>query len=439
MLPSLSTSDLTYGCGIDGELILFEGLGGGVSPPRAQSAVTGIAPETLLQARTLLWDRPNRLIVSSRDLLFFDVEADGTLLLATNVSTPLSSSPSKFPGGGDAGINGLIRVTDVENNTLVVGAGMPGILVTALVASDQAAHPVSFGSLNVSAKGWLDAAYDIDSYQPKPSSGLLSEVASSPSSSQPPPPPPPGLELPVVSTVAVVVSAHQRNSNSVVGVIQLTNPATGAIQPPAEWTFLGGVDLPSEAGAARGCNRVRVHQRSRRAAFSCFGGGVGRDVVGFIDLTDVSHPNVTSVVCGARSRCPRDVYCCSVVVRTTFTSASFLPSLLRRSLQVPFVSQQPTGMLVVGDVLFVAGELDLMAFDMRNSTPAAFLSPPLLATCGTACRQVGNATGQNFHSLGYVVARATEDFKVTSPRTPPRARSRAHHVHACIYFPCGQV
>ena len=68
--------------------------------------------------------------------------------------------------------------------------------------------------------------------------------------------------------------------------------------------------------------------------------------------------------------------------------------------QVSFVSQQPTGMLLVGDVLFVAGELDFMAFDMRNSTPAAALSPPLLATCGSVCRQVGNATGQNFHSLG---------------------------------------
>ena len=276
VLPSLAASDFTYGCGIDGELTLFTGLAAGSSPkPTSQLAAPGIGAERLLQARTLLWDHRDRLIVSSRDLLFFDVEADGTLRLATNVSTPLSRSPSKFPGGGDAGINGLIRVTDAENNTLVIGAGMPGVLVTAIIAADQPSRPVSFGSVNVSDKGWLDAAYDIATYQPNLSSDLESSV----------------------STVAVVVSAHQHNSQHVVGVVQLMDPGTGVIQPPSDWTLLGGVDLPATAGAARGCNRVRVHQRSRRAAFSCFGGGAGRDLVGFIDLSDPSRPNITSMVC----------------------------------------------------------------------------------------------------------------------------------------------
>ena len=105
----------------------------------------------------------------------------------------------------------------------------------------------------------------------------------------------------------------------------------------------------------------------------------------------------------------------------------------------PFVSQQPTGMLVVGDALFgtrplqtlavthtlprancqairlsvrpavsvltrlvagsiaVAGEHDLMVFDMRSSAR----SPPLVATCGAACAAVGDASGQNFHSIAY--------------------------------------
>ena len=67
--------------------------------------------------------------------------------------------------------------------------------------------------------------------------------------------------------------------------------------------------------------------------------------------------------------------------------------------QVPFVTQQPTGMMIVGDVLFVAGELDIMAFDMSSSNSSA--APVLLATCGAACARVGNATGQNFHSMDY--------------------------------------
>lgn len=65
---------------------------------------------------------------------------------------------------------------------------------------------------------------------------------------------------------------------------------------------------------------------------------------------------------------------------------------------IPFVSQQPTGMLVVGDALIVAGELDMMVFDMSKPGGAP---PPLLATCGAACSKVGKDPGQNFHSVTY--------------------------------------
>ena len=40
-----------------------------------------------------------------------------------------------------------------------------------------------------------------------------------------------------------------------------------------------------------------------------------------------------------------------------------------------------------------------MVFDMRASAR----SPPLVATCGATCAAVGDAEGQNFHSVAYKV------------------------------------
>lgn len=50
---------------------------------------------------------------------------------------------------------------------------------------------------------------------------------------------------------------------------------------------------------------------------------------------------------------------------------------------VRFVTEQPTGMTVVGDVLFVAGGLELMAFDMAAKV-GSDEAPPVLGTCGAA-------------------------------------------------------
>ena len=229
-------------------------------------------------------------------------------------------------------------------------------------------HPVAYGSINIAAAGWLDAAYDLDAYQ---------------STSN---------ETPVV----VVVSARQLTTKQMLAVVELADPFTGVFHPtPSDWKLLGSVHLPPAvqqpppprmdaptvaarggAGAGRGgagvphtgCNRVRVHHRSKLAIFSCFGGGAGNDVVGFVDLTDTSTPKMLGTV--------------------------------------PFVTQQPTGMLVVGDAVFVAGELDIMVFNLRGGGAAGMRSahaplPPLVATCGAACTQVGTAHGQNFHSLAY--------------------------------------
>ena len=75
------------------------------------------------------------------------------------------------------------------------------------------------------------------------------------------------------------------------------------------------------------------------------------------------------------------------------------PAVLKEA-AVPFVTEQPTGMLVVGNVVFVAGGRDLMAFDM-----AAKVAPtepaPVLATCGAACAGVAHDPGQNLHSMSY--------------------------------------
>jgi hypothetical protein len=66
---------------------------------------------------------------------------------------------------------------------------------------------------------------------------------------------------------------------------------------------------------------------------------------------------------------------------------------------VPFATRQPTGMLLVGDALFVAGDRDIMVFDMRAAAPSG--APPLLATCGAACAEVASSEGQNFHSMAH--------------------------------------
>ena len=136
---------------------------------------------------------------------------------------------------------------------------------------------------------------------------------------------------------------------------------------PENWKAAG--TLPASVlgtvgwgASGRGCNRVRVHHDSRRAVFSCFGGGHGHASVGFVDLTVPAKPRLMATV--------------------------------------PFVTEQPTGMLVVGDVVFVAGGRDLMAFDMAAKV-AATEPAPILATCGAACAGVARDPGQNLHSMSY--------------------------------------
>ena len=67
---------------------------------------------------------------------------------------------------------------------------------------------------------------------------------------------------------------------------------------------------------------------------------------------------------------------------------------------VKFVTEQPTGMLVVGGAVIAAGGRELMVFDMLAKV-ATDQPPPLLGTCGAVCTPVGIEPGQNFHSVAY--------------------------------------
>jgi hypothetical protein len=109
---------------------------------------------------------------------------------------------------------------------------------------------------------------------------------------------------------------------------------------------------------------MHPHIRSQTEAHSPSGASHalrGGDLVGFVDLKEPSKPRVISAV--------------------------------------PFVSKEPTGMLIVNDALIVAGEHDMMVFDMRASTPTrefaypAAAGPPTAAASRTcACAPPGCLT-----------------------------------------------
>ena len=273
---------------------------------------------TLLQSRAMLWYN-KQLVVSNRDFLFYDVESDGGLKLARNISV---DAPA-FWDDEKQGTNGMMVGTDSQGTTLLVGAAMPGMLVAVSLQRHGSGAPQAFGYRNGAAFG-LGGIYDIDGYHPG---------ARAPHPTQGVPP------------LAVVVSPAKHKSQAILGVIQMHDATTSAFLPTTQWKQLGSVSFDQVVRSAgtnvtTGCNRVRVHQASARVVFSCFGSkrehGVSwlhsvlhalhpvcrltptcfdaQDIVGFVDLADPSNPVLISTM--------------------------------------PFVSQQPTGMLVVGDALF---------------------------------------------------------------------------------------
>ena len=175
----------------------------------------------------------------------------------------VSIDSSAFWADTKQGINGLITAEDAHGTTLLVGAAMQGVLVAAtLPPRGSAAAPQAFGHRDTNGSDWgLAGAYDLDT---------LRAPDLPPQKGTPP--------------LVVVVSPHSSNT---LGVISMHDSGTNAFLPPASWRQLGAVPFREVKAAAEsssgfdpeqnvsgGCNRVRVHQQSRRAAFSCFGSKV---------------------------------------------------------------------------------------------------------------------------------------------------------------------
>ena len=136
----------------------------------------------------------------------------------------------------------------------------------------------------------------------------------------------------------------------------LISAADGSILKPAQWKVTATLAPPTDWPASSGCNRIRV---SGSIAFiSCFAA----------QLNSVYAVNLSSMK----------------IVSTH-----------------KFVDEQPTGMIIVGKALLVAGGRGLMAFNI--STPAA---PALVASCNggdgsKTCGRIARSGSQNFHSMGH--------------------------------------
>lgn len=128
---------------------------------------------------------------------------------------------------------------------------------------------------------------------------------------------------------------------------------------PSNWTQVGATwTAPSTAGWSThtGCNRVRAYDGV--AFVACFGVGE-HGVVVAVDL-DVAAPQL----------------------------------LWQRE----FVDKQPTGMLLSGRALVVAGGRDLMVWNVSDARRAGVV----VASCGAACSAALPGEGQNAHSMALV-------------------------------------
>ena len=323
---------MVFGGGINGEFVAVDYT---VSPesPVLDSRTTGPA---FAQSRTLKWVGRNStcsgrrtdgggsilLLVANRDMLFYNASsasasskpvlvqnlsfaAANLTNLAVGAAATVTAAAAAWPAVAvavvaaatkpDGGINGVVEVTSPAGQTMLVGATMHRMTLVAarLVAAGGGTRATEWARFGV--YGLDSPAYDIDAVS-TPSGPMLVTVG-----------PAEGNEaaFPVLRTYNV------------------TDPGTGLFRDKWQAAGVAKRSWPN----AKGCNRVRVHQRSRRAVFSCFGGD---DLVGFVDLRDASRPSITG------------------------TTA--------------YISEQPTGMLVVGDAVIVAGGRDMMVFDMRVRT-----------------------------------------------------------------------
>eukprot|EP01043_Picozoa_sp_COSAG02_P057969 COSAG02_NODE_7131_length_3166_cov_1.967069_4_plen_279_part_00 len=215
----------------------------------------------------------------------------------------------------------MIIVSDSQGTTLLVGAAMQGQLVAATLVlhGSEIGMPQAFGFRATQGAWQMGGAYDIDAYSPS---------SEAPHPVQPVPP------------LAVVVSPlRSGTTKNILGIVQMHDSTTNAFLPPDQWKQLGAVpfrDVVASSGTNRttGCNRVRVHARTKRAAFSCapsfphnavsesslvhncmltaiktarshvvstilLGAGFGSkrehgDIVAFVDISDPTNPSLIS-------------------------------------------------------------------------------------------------------------------------------------------------
>lgn len=195
----------------------------------------------------------------------------------------------------------MIVASDCQGTVLLVGAAMQGALVAATLVlhGETSGMPRPYGFRTIQDSWEMGGAYDIDAYSPS---------CGAPSPVQPLPP------------LAVVVSPRRDTSKNVLGVIQMHDSDTNAFLPPEQWKQLGAVPfhevaLSSGTNRTTGCNRVRVHSRTKLAAFSCA----------------LFHHSATQIATFALTRCFRFRAQVSVARKSAETSLALSTFRTRRS------------------------------------------------------------------------------------------------------------
>lgn len=157
--------------------------------------------------------------------------------------------------------------------------------------------------------------------------------------------------------VFIVAVSSWKADLGVMAVVRIASPSRQLL-PYADWQVVSALHLSTKPSGTSGCNRVEV--LGTYAYMACF----GTTPHGTIEVVDLANPIVPRVV-----------------------------------VTEEFIDEQPTGMLLQGQALFVAGGRDVMAFDVSGAHgPLA-----LVATCGQVCKDhIFLTPGQNAHSMTYM-------------------------------------
>lgn len=159
--------------------------------------------------------------------------------------------------------------------------------------------------------------------------------------------------------VFVVAVSSWQAELGVMAIVRIASPSRQLL-PYAEWQVVSTLHLSTKPSGKSGCNRVEI--LGTYAYMACF----GTTQNGTIEVVDLTNPDLP-------------------IHLDAITSA--------------FIDEQPTGMLLQGKALFVAGGRDVMAFDVSGEHgPLA-----LVATCGQVCKNhIFLTPGQNAHSMTYM-------------------------------------